>query len=164
MVPRSTGTPAEDRNTEVGCGRLWDWRGPLSVAFYFRRGLLDLAFESSQAAARGSLPRTKACRRRRIHRPRRTTLHCVCQVSCLVEGFAVFPERSAWPCESVDWIQSYYPILTFRGLCLHGSPQTGDSFTYPNASIKASIKVRGRRPATLSGTKYFLTFCLLDVP
>src|SRR6266436_5252718 len=76
MVPRGTGTTAEGRNTEVVCRRLWDWRGLLSVAFYFHRERLDLAFESSQAAARGSLPRTKARRRRRIHRARRTSLHC----------------------------------------------------------------------------------------
>src|SRR5215469_9461579 len=63
----------------------------------------------------------------------------VCHVSCLVDSFAVFPERSAWPCESVDGIQSYYTVLTFRGLCSHCSPRTRDSSRYPNACTKASI-------------------------
>ena len=88
----------------------------------------------------------------------------VCQVSCLVEGFAVFPERSAWPCESVDWIQSYYPILTFRGLCLHGSPQTGDSFTYPNASTKASIKSEGAGLLRFPVQNIFLLFAFSMFP
>ena len=52
-----------------------------------------------------------------------------CQVSCFVEGFAVFPERSAWPCESIDGIQSYHAILTLRCLYLHYSAQPGSFST-----------------------------------
>src|SRR6266851_7033327 len=36
------------------------------------------------------------------------------KVACFVECFAVFPERSAWRCEGVDWIQSYNAILPLR--------------------------------------------------
>ena len=47
----------------------------------------------------------------------------VSQISCFVEGVAVFPERPTWPRESIDWVQSYDAILTVRGSCLHYPPQ-----------------------------------------
>src|SRR5262249_1949073 len=87
----------------------------------------------------------------------------ICHISCLFDSFAVFPERSTWPCESVDGIESYDPKLTFRGLSLHCPPRAADSFRYPNACTKASIKVPGRSLSALSGPKYFLTFCSVDV-
>ena len=34
------------------------------------------------------------------------------QIKRLVERFAVFPERAAWPCEGVYWIQPDYPVLS----------------------------------------------------
>src|SRR5205823_9166250 len=71
----------QEHQPRLGILKLWaDAYGTgvafLALGFIFTGERLDLAFESSQAAARGSLPRTKACRRRRIHRPRRTILHC----------------------------------------------------------------------------------------
>ena len=65
----------------------------------------------------------------------------VSEISCFLERFAVLPQWSARPCECVNWIQSYYPILTLRCLYLHHPPQAEALFDYPNVETKASIKV-----------------------
>src|SRR5260370_13159252 len=61
------------------------------------------------------------------------------KVACFVECFAVFPERSAWRCEGVDWIQSYNAILPLRCLSLHLFTSGGPSSNYRNVVITASI-------------------------
>jgi hypothetical protein len=59
------------------------------------------------------------------------------QVSCFLERFTVFQERAARPCEGVDWILSYYSILTLRCAYLHYSPQRlGFSLNTPTLSRK----------------------------
>ena len=59
------------------------------------------------------------------------------QISCFVERFTVFQERAARPCEGVDWILSYYSILTLRCAYLHYSPQRlGFSLNTPTLSRK----------------------------
>src|SRR4029077_6169618 len=64
----------------------------------------------------------------------------VSKVACFVECFAVFPERSAWRCEGVDWIQSYNAILPLRCLSLHLFPSGGAFSNYRNVASKASNK------------------------
>ena len=66
----------------------------------------------------------------------------VSKVACFVECFAVFPERSAWRCEGVDWIQSYNAILPLRCLSLHLFTSGGAFSNYRNVASKASIKNR----------------------
>jgi len=155
MVLRST-----EQQPRVGIPRLWADADKTGVALLALRfispGLLDLAFESPQAAARGSLPRQKLA-------------GVVVYIDPGVRLFIGLPSlvprrrsrslsrRSAWPCESVDWIQSYYPILTFRGLCLHGSPQTGIPLRTPTPAPKQHKNPR--TPACCSfGTKIFSYF------
>ena len=62
------------------------------------------------------------------------------KVACFVECFAVFPERSAWRCEGVDWIQSYNAILPLRCLSLHLFTSGGAFSNYRNIAGKASNK------------------------
>ena len=62
------------------------------------------------------------------------------KVACFVECFAVFPERSAWRCEGVDWIQSYNAILPLRCLSLHLFTSGGAFSSYRNVASKASNK------------------------
>jgi hypothetical protein len=38
-------------------------------------------------------------------------------------GFAVFPERAAWPCEGVYWVQPDYPVLPLGCTYFHRSPR-----------------------------------------
>src|SRR4029077_16854865 len=50
------------------------------------------------------------------------------QIECLVESFAVFPERAAWPCEGVYWVQPDYPVLPLGCTYFHRSPRWMGSF------------------------------------
>src|SRR5260370_15481673 len=65
------------------------------------------------------------------------------QIQCLVESFAVFPERAAWPCEVVYWIQSDYPVLSLGCTCFHRSPQWLGS----SLSTLASPRKQAENPA-----------------
>src|ERR1700675_1427590 len=64
------------------------------------------------------------------------------QIYCLVESFAVFPERAAWPCEGVYWIQSDYPVLSFGCTYFHGSPRWLGSSLSTLASPRKQAKTR----------------------
>src|SRR6266849_7080571 len=55
---------------------------------------------------------------------------------CLVESFAIFPERSAWPCEGVYWIQPNYPVLPLGCTYFHRSP--GVFSKYANLASRAN--------------------------
>ncbi len=88
----------------------------------------------------------------------------VSELSCFLERFAVLPQWSARPCECVNWIQSYYPILTFRCLCLHHPPQAEAFFNYPNVETEASIKVLVKLCRYAFWKKIFSYFSILDVP
>src|SRR6266480_5354627 len=48
------------------------------------------------------------------------------QILCLVESFAVFPERAAWPCEGVYWVQPitrYCPLGARTSIAHLASPR-----------------------------------------
>src|ERR1700722_4078178 len=65
------------------------------------------------------------------------------QIQCLVESFAVFPERAAWPCEGVYWIQSDYPVLSLGCTYFHRSPRWLGS----SLSTLASARKQAENPA-----------------
>src|ERR1700688_1620203 len=65
------------------------------------------------------------------------------QIQCLVESCAVFPERAAWPCEGVYWIQSDYPVLSLGCTYFHGSPRWLGS----SLSTLASPRKQAENPA-----------------
>jgi hypothetical protein len=65
----------------------------------------------------------------------------VSQIECFIKRFAVFAEGSAWPRESIDWVQSFDAILTLRGSCLHYPPQARVFLNYSNVDTKASLKI-----------------------
>ena len=88
----------------------------------------------------------------------------VSELSCFLERFAVLPQWSARPCECVNWIQSYYPILTFRCLYLHHPPRAEAFFNYPNVETEASIKVLVKLCRYAFWKKIFSYFSILDVP
>src|SRR6202166_2207050 len=64
------------------------------------------------------------------------------QIQCLVESCAVFPERAAWPCEGVYWIQSDYPVLSLGCTYFHRSPRWLGS----SLSTLASARKQAERP------------------
>src|SRR5215469_16700076 len=45
------------------------------------------------------------------------------EIQCFVKSFAVFPEGTAWPRESVYWIQPDYPVFPLGCTYLHRSPR-----------------------------------------
>src|ERR1700688_2272695 len=65
------------------------------------------------------------------------------QIQCLVESFAVFPERAAWPCEGVNWIQSDYPVLSLGCTYFHRLPRWLGS----SLSTLASARKQAENPA-----------------
>src|SRR5216684_4308146 len=65
------------------------------------------------------------------------------QIYCLVESFAVFPERAAWPCEGVNWIQSDYPVFSLGCTYFHRLPRWLGS----SLSTLASARKQAENPA-----------------
>ena len=90
----------------------------------------------------------------------------VSELSCFLERFAVLPQWSARPCECVNWIQSYYPILTLRCLYLHHPPQAEALFDY-NPQCRNQTKHKGSGealPLCILEENSFLTFPFSTFP
>src|SRR6266478_2992346 len=64
------------------------------------------------------------------------------QIWCLVESFAVFPERAAWPCEGVYWIQPDYPVSPLGCTYFHRSPRWLESSLSTITSPRKQQKTR----------------------
>src|SRR6202171_6622463 len=82
------------------------------------------------------------------------------QIQCLVESFAVFPERAAWPCEGVYWIQSDYPVLSFGCTYFHRSPH----WLISSLSTLASPRKQAENPAHPAHPSVVPDLCLLMRP
>ena len=81
------------------------------------------------------------------------------QVAGFVERFTLFPERSAWPCERIDWIQSYNAILTLRCLLVPALFTSGWSLLYYlNVDTKASIESLVKLSGSILQKNTFLLF------